>query len=82
MDTGNADTEASEEAVSDLKYKEIKSVGDFCRAIYRQLSITKGYLIAIIFIFTTTFVFFPGVMDDTNIGFMVKDITDNETSWF
>lgn len=57
-------------------------MGDFCRAIYRQLTITKGYLSAIILTFAITFVFFPAVMDDTNLGFMVREISDNETSWF
>lgn len=60
----------------------MKSIGDFCKAIFRQLKITEGYLSAIIFIFALTFVFFPGVMDNTNLGFMVKNISDNEESWF
>jgi len=66
----------------ELKAMPIKSVGDFCRAIYRQLKITKGFLTGIIFIFTTTFVFFPAIMDSTNLSFMVKNISDNESSWF
>jgi len=61
---------------------DIKSIGDFCRAIYRQLKITKGFLTGIIFIFMLTFVFFPGIMDGTNLSFMENNITDNEASWF
>jgi hypothetical protein len=55
---------------------EIKTIGDFCRAIGRQFKVTQGLLVALMFVFMITFIFFPGVMDHTNLTFLVAD------SWF
>jgi hypothetical protein len=55
---------------------EIKSIGDFCKAIGRQFKVTQGLLVALMFVFTITFIFFPGVMDHTTLSFF------KQYSWF
>lgn len=70
-----------EDNEQDLQAPKIESIGDFCRAIVRQFKITEGMLISMWFIFMITFIFFPGILDATNLTFMDK-INNNEASWF
>lgn len=43
---------------------------------------TQGLLVALMFICTVTFSFFPAIMDATDLNFMAHTVKKNEEAWF